>query len=353
MPNKVSRKIILLVLLPLLIINTLIWYFFFFEKKAPVTSDKKQLACDVKGFRRAGYKFTRPLLMLDRACDDPSLDPLRSKVISLLSSMKQQGDFDRVSVYFRFLDSGRNFSLNDEQFSPGSLMKVMTLITYLKDAEEDHGLLNRKVTYDHRFSNMPEQQITSGTGIEFGKSYSIDELLRKMIVESDNEATALLNERIDMKVYNQVLSALSLPLPDIHQTDYPITAENMSRFFRLLYNSSFLSPEMSDKSLELLTKSNFKNGLCRDVGTKVVVAHKFGEKNVPPSFQLHEAGIFFAGNSDYLLVVMTEGRDQQRLPDVLARISKLVLDELIGNYGITPSSMPELTERSVPGMVAG
>jgi beta-lactamase class A len=291
--------------------------------------------------------------MLDRACDDPSLDPLRSKVISLLSTMKQQGAFDRVSVYFRFLDSGRNFSLNDEQYSPGSLMKVLTLITYLKDAEKDPALLNRKITYDHRFANMPVQQITSGAGVQFGNSYTIESLLYKMIVESDNEATSLLNERIDVKVYYEVLSALTMSLPDIHQTDYPITAEEMSRFFRLLYNSSFLSPNMSDKALELLTKTNFKNGLCRDIGNKFVVAHKFGEKNLPPSFQLHEAGIFFTGNADYVLVVMTEGKDQQRLNDVLAQISKLIIDELIGNYGIIPSGMPELTERKQSRNITG
>lgn len=350
MPNKkLSRKLITLVLLPLLAINLLIWYFFNAENKQSDSTQDKPLVCDVKGMRRTGFKFTKPLLMLDRECDDPSLDPLRAKVISLLGDFKQKGVIDRVSVYFRFLDSGRNFSLNDEEYSPGSLMKVMTLITYLKDAEDDHNLLNRKIPYDHRFANMPVQEITSGARLEFGNSYTVNDLLQRMIVDSDNEATSLLNERIDMKVYSQVLAALSLPVPDVHQQDYPITAEHYSRFFRLLYNSSFLSPEMSDKALGWLTRSNFKNGLCRDIGAKVMVAHKFGEKNLPPSYQLHEAGIFFAGNADYILVVMTEGKDRQALPDVLARVSKLVMDELIGNYGLTPSDFSALTQQLESG----
>lgn len=350
MPNKkLSRKVITLVFLPLLVVNLLIWYFFNAENKTTEADSEKQLVCDVKGMRRSGFKFTKPLLMLDRECDDPSLDPLRAKVISLLSDFKQKGVIDRVSVYFRFLDSGRNFSLNDEQYSPGSLMKVMTLITYLKDAENDKSLLSRKIPYDHRFSNMPVQEITSGTRLEFGKSYSVNDLLQRMIVDSDNEATSLLNEKIDMKVYSQVLTALSLPVPDVHQQDYPITAEHYSRFMRLLYNSSFLSPEMSDKALEWLTQIKFKDGLCRDIGSKMVVAHKFGEKNLPPSYQLHEAGIFFAGNADYVLVVMTEGKDRQALPDVLARVSKLVMDELIGNYGLIPTDYSALTQQLQPG----
>jgi len=348
MPNKLSMKVVKLVLLPLLVINALVWYFFLTEKQPAESPKKEQLACEVKGFRRSGYKFTKPLLMLDRTCDDPSLDPLRDKIVSLLGSLKQQGYMDRVSVYFRLLDTGRNFSLNDEQYSPGSMMKVMTLITYLKDAEVDRGILSRVIPFDHRFSDMPTQEITSGKGIVFGKSYTVDDLLKKMIIESDNDATALLNERIDMKVYSQVLSALALSIPDPHQNDYPLTAEEMSRFFRLLYNSTFLSPEMSDKALELLTQSNFNNGLCRDIGSHVMVAHKFGEKNQPPAFQLHEAGIFFTGNMDYVLVVMTEGKDQQRLAEVLARVSKLILDDMVGNYGLILSDNPALTEQKQP-----
>jgi len=305
--------------------------------------EKEKLACDVKGFRRQGFKFTKPLMMLDRACDDPSLESLRQKVVAISADLKAKGMADKISVYFRMLDDGRNFVVNEDAYSPGSMMKVVTLITYLKGAEYNPGLLKRKMTFNTRFTGMPTQLIEGARGLEQGTTYTVNELLDYMITESDNNATALLNNAIDMKVYNEVLDAINLPVPDIHQTDYPLTTESMSRFFRLLYNSSFLSPEMSDKALELLTRSRYHQGLTRYLSEKTVVAHKFGEKNNDGLFQLHEGGIFFNGSFDYVLIVMTKGKDQAKLADVLAEVSRLIYEDLYSKYGTSASQGGAIT----------
>ncbi|MFM2207292.1 MAG: hypothetical protein RL213_1267 [Bacteroidota bacterium] len=345
-----SKKSWLYLLLPILALNIGLWAYFIYRQPEEPASKSDKLACDVKGFRRQGFRFTKPLLMLDRSCDDPSLEPLRQKLLSYANDARAKGMADKISIYFRMLDNGINLSVNEDSYSPGSLMKIMTLITYLKDAETDKGLLSKEVLFNTRFSGMPAPVILGSRGAEFGKSYTVDELLDFMITESDNNATALLNSSIDMKVYNDVLSALNLPIPDPRQSDYPLTTETMSRFFRLLYNSSFLSPQMSDKALELLTRSSYRQGLLRYIGDKATVAHKFGEKNTDGYFQLHEGGIFFVGTADYVLIVMTKGKDQSGLADVLADVSRIVFEDVIVNYGTTASEAGMLTlDKRVPG----
>jgi hypothetical protein len=341
--RKQFRRRLLIIVGLMVVVNVGVWYFLFESQSEPIAESPKRVACDVRGFRRQGFKYTKPLLMLNRDCDDPMLDPLRDKVVSLLANRKNAGKLQTVSVYFRMLDTGRNFNTSDEKYSPGSLMKVLTLITYLKDAERDPKLLRQPITFDVRYDNIPSPLIPAAKSAEFGRVYTVEQLLDLMITQSDNNATALLNARIDMKVYNEVLAALNLSIPDPHQADYPITAEEYSRFFRLLYNSSFLSPQMSDKALELLTRCAYRNGLVRNLDTDFPVAHKFGERNVGNDYQLHEGGIFFNGTTDYLVVVMSRGSDQAALQDLLADVSQLVFSEMVANYGISPTSNPPMT----------
>ena len=334
MSNK-KRNLLIYGFLVLSVLNVGLWYLVNTPKEKPVTASSDSMSCDVHGFRRSGFKFTKPLLMLDRACDDPYLNPIRDKVLAFLATQKAQGVFESASVYFRMLDNGRSFNTSDENYSPGSMMKIMTLITYLKAAETNPQILNKRMTYAQQFSGMPKQEIAAQHEAIIGKSYSVDQLLSLMIRDSDNNATALLNSQINGDIYTEVLKALNLTIPDPKQTDYPINAENMSRFFRLLYNSTFLSPEMSDKALQLLTESNFQDGLNKYFKGKLTIAHKFGEKNIDGIFQLHEGGIFYTSNMDYLLIVMTKGKNQEQQKNLIADISKLVYTELVANYGIS------------------
>lgn len=343
-PLSVSNKIRVVVFGSILLVNLGLWWTYIQRSPSQEIAETRVADCDVHGFRRKGYKLTRPLLMLDRECDDESLRPLRLKVQSYIDQMTREGVCESASVYFRMLDNGRNFSVNENAYSPGSMMKVVTLIAYLKMAEHQPQLLDKRFVFTGKMAGLPAPTITTWVGLKPGVSYSVNQLLEFMIVQSDNDATAMLNANLDMSVYNQVLEALELPIPDPHQPDYPLTTESMSRFFRLLYNASFLSPEMSDKALQLLTESKFRDGIVRNTPEWVTVAHKFGEKNLDGSFQLSEGGIFFTGSLDYVLIVMTRGTDNAKLKNILADVSKLVLDDLVANYGITTSRAVELTE---------
>ena len=67
---------------------------------------------------------------------------------------------DEISVYFRKLDNGSWFSLNpNETYNPASMIKVAYLITYMKMAESNPSILNKKVFFSKHFSQAINQNI--------------------------------------------------------------------------------------------------------------------------------------------------------------------------------------------------
>jgi beta-lactamase class A len=152
-----------------------------------------------------------------------------------------------------------------------------------------------------------------------------------MIENSDNNATRLLNTNIDPQALAAVYTDLGLTLPATGGTAVPvISAKQYSYFFRILYNATYLTPEYSEKALEYLTAVDFPAGLESTVPTGVSVANKFGERTVVTSTgqllerDLHDCGLIYAPNGNYLLCIMTKGKDFTDLTNVIQSIGKFV-----------------------------
>ena len=101
-----------------------------------------------------------------------------------------------------------------------------------------------------------------------------------------------------------------------------------SRFFRILYNGSYLNFEKSNKALELLTKIEFKDGLVAGLPSEVPVAHKFGERQFGEEKQLHDYGIVYYPEKPYLICIMTRGKELSKLPHVISELSKVTYEEV-------------------------
>src|SRR6187549_2313828 len=133
-----------------------------------------------------------------------------------------------------------------------------------------------------------------------------------MVQYSDNDATLLLSQNMNVGIYNQVFVDLDLPPPPT-AGEYFISALDFSKFFRVLYNASYLSPEYSEFALKLLTQSTFSDGIRAGVDGNIKIAHKFGERVIGNKAQMHEFGIVFYDGSPYLLGVLTKGSNLKEL----------------------------------------
>ena len=113
-----------------------------------------------------------------------------------------------------------------------------------------------------------------------------------------------------------------------------ISPREYSRFFRTLYNGTYLSHDLSEQTLDLLSKTNFTQGLVAGIPKDIAVSHKFGEQtinivnlnNQQVIRELHDCGIVYLPNNPYLICIMTKGIDFINLQTVIKDISKISWD---------------------------
>lgn len=285
--------------------------------------DPSVLICKDNKVRLTGFKYIKPLLFTESECESPEMMGVKARVQETINDLKGQGLAQEISVYMRRLNQGEWMEINgDEKYLPGSLMKVPELITFMKMNEREPGLLDRKVMYERPFITGKDVHYTSKS-IELGKSYTIRELLNYMIVHSDNNATALLNSIMDLDVFQRVFSDLGIPKPDLTAKDIPITAHNFSRFMRAIFNATYLSMTDSEFCGELLSKSQFANGIRSGVPSNIPIADKFGEAGNSEYACFSESAIVYVSEAPYLVTIMTKGKDLSALPGVVRDISKV------------------------------
>lgn len=286
--------------------------------------------CNIRIKRLGGHSLIKPILFVDNSCEADNLQLLKHDLNSIIAVRAAEGTLTSASVYLRKFMTGEWISINgSESYSPGSLMKIPILITYLKMNESHPGLLDKKFLNDQKYQGERKAVNVAGS-IEPGMSYSVRELLKYMVVHSDNNATFLLNRNMDAEVFKRVFSDFGLPVPDIHSSIYPMNVTDYSFFLRALFNGTYLRGEDCEFALNLMNNREFSGGILKDLPADLRVAHKFGEEGTADQQQLHESALVYLDNSPYLLTIMTKGKDLSKQKTVLAEISSKVYQEFNG-----------------------
>ena len=285
--------------------------------------------------RQSGFKYINPLLECEIETKEVgSLGLLKKKVAEFIDQKSGDNIIISASVYFRDLNNGPWFGLNEKEgFSPASLLKVPILITYFSAAEKDSQLLDKKIIFTGKLTeDIAVPDIDSGDEMVVGQSYSVRELMRRMIVFSDNDAKNLLLLNLDAKIFDQCYRDLGITIPDVRTPEDFMSVKDYASFFRMLFNASYLNRGFSNAALEILTEVEFKDGLMSGVDKNVEVAHKFGERvnmiNGREVKQLHDCGIVYYPGHPYLICVMTRGQNFGEMAEVIKDISRIVYDEV-------------------------
>jgi len=282
--------------------------------------------------REGGYKYISPLLECETGKDTyrlNGLNDLRSEVTHLVENEKIAGNVTDVAVYFRDLNNGPWFGVNEHvAFSPASLLKLPVMMAYYKKSEVDSELLNRKVKYDENLVLL-EQSISPTNQIEKGKEYAIDDLIKRMMVYSDNATLAILEENIEPARIDEITLDLGVETATAQSPEDFMSVKGYAGLFRILYNASYIKKELSEKALEILSKAEFNYGLVAGVPKGISVAHKFGERTLEQNIsQLHDCGIIYRKNNPYLLCIMTRGSNLNNLEKVISKISAVTYQGL-------------------------
>lgn len=254
-----------------------------------------------------------------------------------IDQQRSSGTISGAAVYFRDMENGPWFGINEEDdYMPASLFKVPVMMTILKEAESDPAIMTQKLGVD-RLPEMSTDTDDPNRTIVAGQYYSVEELLKRMIMYSDNQSMDLLSKRLASIGHNEDIARglyrqLGLLPADDAQT---VTVRVYASLFRILYNARYLTAEDSQRALGILAGSDFKHAIVAGLPVEMKVAHKFGIRNIEGDRLLHDCGIIYHPVRPYLLCVMTRGNDIERSAQVIAEISRRVYSQV--NQNIIPS----------------
>ncbi len=255
----------------------------------------------------------------------------------LIESTLKSGDAASVSVYFRDLNNGNWFGIGEhDKFLPKDLIKVPLMIAYFKWAESNPLVLRKTLTYvgNNRIV-MRQLDNPAKKQLEPGKTYSVNDLIFRMIAYDDSAAYALLHAHLPSGRLEKIYSDLSVEYNPQKQDDF-LSLREYASFYRVLYNASYLSEEMSEKALRYLSKATSWDGMEAGIPPNIEIASKWGEQTSliaeegekQELRQLHEFGIIYHPNRPFLLGIVTRGTNVARMARVIRDINHLVFQEV-------------------------
>jgi beta-lactamase class A len=277
--------------------------------------------------KNSHYQFINPLLECDNSIltSNNELDGLKSLLKKYIDKQISDKKIDYAAFYFRDLNNGPWTGIKEDTlFSPSSLIKVPLMMTYFKIAETSPEILDEELVNTTTF-NPNRQNIQPSVTLAPNQKYTVIELIKRMIIYSDNDAYDLLNQHIGGQEVLDTYNNLGVDISK-GQTDPNgdiLSVKSYASFFRILFNASYLDKEYSELALTILSQSKFTQGIVAGVAPDIIVAHKFGERQYLDTGEkeLHDCGIVYLTKNPYLLCTMTQGNNFENLTDTIKTIS--------------------------------
>lgn len=159
----------------------------------------------------------------------------------------------------------------------------------------------------------------------------MEELLTHVLVYSDNEALGAVFDYLKLLGLEKKLEETNKEI-GVNGTTGEINIKNYSEMLRILYNSTYLNRIFSEKILNILTYSSYKDGLVAGFPNNTEIAHKFGVRDnydETDGQQLHDCGIVYLEDSEHLICIMTKGDNLDEQSLLIQNISKIIAKEIM------------------------
>jgi beta-lactamase class A len=289
--------------------------------------------------RKQECSKTYPFISRDIDCQNidekvNQVEGLRKTITKIVDDEKGARHIIRGSIFYRDLNTRRWFGVNDtDAFYPASLIKLPIAIMYYKVAELEPYILDKELAIPADMGDNSDQHYPPAEPLLPGKTYEVREMIRHMLVYSDNAPFSTLYEGGSL-FRDKILSDLGIYDPPAEKKEevWNVTARSYANIFRMLYNASYVNVHSANEILDLLSQSTFQNGIVAGVPKSVTVAHKFGEvawtkeDGAVQSRILNDCGIVYKSDAPYILCMMLEGREYAEMEQVMQRISEEAYD---------------------------
>lgn len=234
-----------------------------------------------------------------------------------------------ISIYFEYLPTGENISVNKEYaFYPASLVKIPMSMAVMKKVENGEWKLTNELVLMSGDKNSGYGELYKKP---IGERFAIEELLREMLINSDNTAHAIFLRNVGMDELFKVNQHLGIE--DAYTENGAIRVKDFSVFLKALYMSSYLSGEYSNILLKFLSESSEKEYLVAGIPKEVSFAHKIGIFDDDDTHIYADSGIVYIPNRPYIITVMVLGKGDNPGGDA-QKIMKEISDKIY-NYVAT------------------
>ena len=232
-----------------------------------------------------------------------------TKLENILSNVASQYKSIHPSVYVWDYSTGNYAQLNaDEVFATASIIKLPVLAQLFRNIEKGTVSLDEKMP-------LTEYYRTEGSGsLQFkaeNSQYTIDDLARIMITESDNSATNMLVARMgSMTSLNSAIRRWGLKhthmqtwLPDLDGTNHS-TVRDMAQILYNIDSPEFLTNASREKIFDYMGHVHNNRLIAAGLPQGAEFLHKTGDIGK----MLGDAGIVYAPNGKKYIVVIFVNR---------------------------------------------
>ncbi len=250
----------------------------------------------------------------------------------------------RVAVSILDLESGEGLGINQsESFPAASLVKIPIMVEVFRQASE--GLLR----WDTWVEIGAEDQVT-GAGVIHalapGIRFRASDLVKLMIVVSDNTAANILLDMVGIDAVNETMQRAGLHgtriynklqiVPVGRQGGNVTTAEDMTFLLAALSRGEIVSWDACRRMVDIMKRQQFKEGLPSRLPVEkgaVVgacpswqIAHKTGSL----SNAFHDAGIVFLPNRAFVISILTRDvTESWQACDFVGRVCRMYVNRYL------------------------
>ena len=278
------------------------------------------------GYRGFGYSAEGKDSQMIPLKESVNMPALRQKILQLAETYPTV----KPAVYVWDYETGNYIDINaNKLYSAASIIKIPVLVDVFRSVEEGQFELDDRIP-------LTEYYRTEGSGfLQFkgNNAYSIDDLARIMITNSDNSATNMLISKVgSMTDVNQAIrdwgltgTSLQAWLPDLAGQNKTTARDIATMLYNIDENENLLSEESRTKIFSYMGHVRNNRLIQAGLGQGSVFLHKTGDIGT----MLGDAGIVIAPDGTKYIVVILANRPHN---DAAGKDFIVDASEIIYNY---------------------
>jgi len=237
----------------------------------------------------------------------------------------------KYSIVIKDLNSGDLCTINQFEIVPSaSIIKLFIMGTTLEVVKSGNLSLKDRVILT-RQEKVPYSILTL---LDDENSYTLNDLILLMIIQSDNTATNKLIDILGFDVINKFITSygfsstiLQRKMMDSESRNIGIenlcTLHDVALFLDLIYNGKLIDEDYSTLMVSFLTKQLDASMMRIYLPTDITIANKTGDLELLK----HDVGIVYTAKTNYIFSTFTwEAISDKYAKDLIGNVSKITYD---------------------------